>query len=59
MSGKTFFVFLLVLSLVDYTVPYYLVGRIPSFLAAYLFWCLLALAMIVFAVFYTRPWSDR
>jgi hypothetical protein len=55
--GLYFLVLFLVLALVDGLVPYLLLRDVPRFVGVYLFWCLLTLAMIVFALFVTRRWG--
>ncbi len=59
MSGKVFFVFAVVLGVVDLLVPLLLLASIGSFLASFLFWCVLTAAMIVFAAVATRTWRDQ
>jgi hypothetical protein len=56
MRGVHFLIFFVALVLVDGLVPYLLLRDIPRFTGTYLFWCLLTLGMILFAVFYTRRW---
>ena len=57
MKGMYFLIFFVALVLVDGLVPYLLLRDISRFTATYLFWCLLTLGMILFAVFYTRRWG--
>jgi ABC-type branched-subunit amino acid transport system permease subunit len=57
MRGLNFLMLFAALVLVDGLVPYLLLRHIPRFTGAYLFWCLLTLGMILFAVFCTRRWG--
>jgi hypothetical protein len=38
-------------------VPYLLFRNVARFTGSFLFWCLLTLGMILFALFYTRRWG--
>jgi hypothetical protein len=59
MRGTYFLLLSIGLALVDVLVPYLLLRSIPSFLASYLFWCLLTLAVILFGALYVRRWGGR
>jgi hypothetical protein len=53
-----FWIFLAVLSLIDFLIPVLFLQETAGFCSGYLFWSILTLLMIVFAVFYTRNWRD-
>ena len=57
MTGRFFILLLAGITLVDVLVPYLLIGHIPSLGASYLFWSVLTLAVILFAVIYVRNWG--
>jgi len=54
LSGITFLTVFIVLALVDFFVPFYLLKDIARFTGSYLFWCLLALTVIVLGALYIR-----
>ncbi|MFW5743638.1 MAG: hypothetical protein ACOC6J_02670 [Spirochaetota bacterium] len=59
MKGRAFLILALVVAAVDILVPYLVLARTGSFAASFLFWCVITLAMIVYAGFATRPWRNR
>ncbi|MCF8036271.1 MAG: hypothetical protein K9K62_05330 [Desulfobacteraceae bacterium] len=59
MRGLHFLVILVIVTAVDLLVPYFFIGGIGSLGASYLFWTLLTLIVIVFAVVYTSQWGRR
>ena len=59
MRGLTCLALLVAVTLIDLGVPYFLFGDIASLWASYLFWTLLALLVILFAIAYTRQWGRR
>lgn len=59
MKGRTFLILALAVAAVDILVPYLVLARTGSFAASFLFWCVITLAMIVYAGFATRPWRNR
>ncbi|MFW6104418.1 MAG: hypothetical protein ACOC6I_01100 [Candidatus Bipolaricaulota bacterium] len=54
MSRTTFFLVFSFLALIDFFVPFYLLGDVASFYASYLFWCLLTLSVIVAGSLYVK-----
>lgn len=57
--GRFFFVFFL-LALIDFLVPYFLIGNVASFGASYLFWCLLALTVVLLGSIYIKnTWGSK
>jgi len=55
---SNFFLVFALLALLDFFVPFYLLGDIPSFLASYAFWSLLTLTVIVTGALYIkRTWG--
>ncbi len=58
MGGGIFFIFAIILAALDFFIPFFLLKGIPSFLASYLFWSLLTLAMVIFGAIYTRGWGN-
>jgi len=59
MRGFTCLALLVAVTLIDLSVPYFLIGDIASLWASYLFWTLLALLVIIFAIAYTRLWGRQ
>ena len=60
MSKGRFLVLFFLLALVDFLVPFYLIGDVASFAASYLFWCLLTLTVIVTGASYIKnTWGSR
>ena len=60
LSGVTFFIVFLLLALVDFFVPFYLIGHIDRFTGSYLFWCLLALTVILAGSLYIKKtWGGK
>ncbi len=59
MKGLSFLVFLVVLTAVDLLIPYLWLRDVPRFAASFLFWCVLTVGMIVWAVFATRRWGEK
>lgn len=59
MNGKMFLIVAVVLAAVDVLVPYLLLAQTGSFLASFLFWCLLTALVIVLASFWTRSWRNQ
>jgi len=59
MKGRTFLILALTIAAVDILVPYLVLARTGSFAASFLFWCVITLAMIVYAGIVTRPWRNR
>jgi hypothetical protein len=59
MKGRTFLILALAIAAVDILVPYLVLARTGSFAASFLFWCVITLAMIVYAGIVTRPWRNR
>lgn len=59
MRGIPFLILAVVIALVDVLVPYLILGNIASFLASYLFWCLITLGTIIFGIIYTRNWGKK
>ena len=57
MRGAMFFVIAVILAAVDLVVPFVLLSSTGSFLGAFLFWCVLTLAVIVWAGLHTRTWG--
>lgn len=57
MRGRYFLILFAFLALVDGLVPYLLLRNVARFTGTFLFWCLLTLGMILFALFYTRRWG--
>jgi hypothetical protein len=58
MRGWTCLTVLAAVTLVDLAVPYFFIGDIASIWASYLFWSLLTLAVIVFAVIHAVRWGS-
>lgn len=58
MKGLRFLIVSIVLVVLDVVVPYMVFASTGSFAASFLFWCLLTLAVIVYAGVYTRRWRD-
>ncbi|MBS3766490.1 hypothetical protein KGY71_08235 [Candidatus Bipolaricaulota bacterium] len=54
MSGLAFFATFLLLALVDFLVPFYLLDDLARFTGSYLFWCTLALVVIVVGSLYIK-----
>ncbi len=59
MKGLTSSVMLILLTAIDLGVPYLMIGHIPSIWATYLFWTLLTLGVILFAIVYTSQWGRQ
>lgn len=60
MSGLTFFVVFMSLALIDFFVPFYLLDDITRFTGSYLFWCLLALTVILAGSLYIKnTWGHK
>ncbi len=59
MKGRAFLILALAVAAVDILVPYLVLARTGSFAASFLFWCVITLAMIVYAGFATRRWRNR
>ncbi len=59
MRGLHFLAILVIVTAVDLLVPYFFIGGIASLAASYLFWTVLTLAVIIFAVVYTSQWGRR
>lgn len=59
MKGLPFLILALVVTAIDVLIPYMVLARTGSFLASFLFWCVITAAMIVFAAVYTRRWRDQ
>lgn len=59
MKGRAFLILALAVAAVDILVPYLVLARTGSFAASFLFWCVITLAMIVYAGFATRRWTNR
>ena len=59
MKGVTFLLTAVAVAAVDVLVPYLLLARTGSFLASFLFWCVLTLAVIVAAGIHTRRWKEQ
>jgi len=59
MSGKVFLIFAVALAAVDVLIPFLLLASIGSFLASFLFWCVLTAVLIVFAAVATRTWRSN
>lgn len=59
MNGVTFLIIAFVVAAIDVLIPYLILAQMGSFLASFLFWCVITAAMIVFAVFSTRRWRDQ
>lgn len=59
MKGRLFLLLAVAIALVDVLVPYLVLASTGSFLASFLFWCVLTLAMIVYAGFATRSWRNQ
>lgn len=60
MSGLTFLTVFLLLAFIDFFVPFYLLGDVARFTGSYLFWCLLALTVIVAGSLYiTNTWGKE
>jgi len=59
MRGLTCLVILIVVTAIDLGLPYFLIGDIASIWASFLFWTLLTLGVIGFAIVYTRQWGRR
>ncbi len=57
MKGTHFSILLVIITAIDVLVPYLWIGSIPSLWASFLFWCALALAVILFAIAATRKWG--
>jgi len=59
MSRGTFFSVFFILALIDFLVPFYLIGDVASFAASYLFWCLLTLTVIISGSIYIKTTWGR
>ena len=59
MKGVQFLLFAVIVAAIDVLVPYLVLAGTGSFWARFFFWCVITLAMIVFAAFYTRSWRDQ
>jgi hypothetical protein len=57
--GVPFLLVAVIVGLIDVLVPYLVLAGTGSFRASFLFWCVITLAMIVFAAVYTRRWRDQ
>lgn len=58
MRGRTFLILALAFAAVDVLIPYLVLAGTGSFAASFLFWCVITLAMIVYAAIVTRSWRD-
>lgn len=55
---RNIFLVFTLLAFLDFFVPFYLLGNIPSFLASYAFWSILTLTVIIVGAFYiNRTWG--
>jgi hypothetical protein len=59
MKGQSFLLIAVLLVVTDLVVPYAFLGDVTTFAGTFLFWCVLTLAVIIAAAFYTRRWSDE
>ena len=60
MTGKKFFIVFILLALIDFIVPFYLLGGTARWTGSYLYWCGLTLTVIVAGSFYIkRTWGGR
>jgi hypothetical protein len=59
MRPIVFLAFFIALVVLSFVVPYLPLRSVPSFLASYLYWCVVAGGMIVFVAVYTTMWGRR
>ena len=59
MKGILFFLIALVVVVLDVVVPYAYFATTARFGASFLYWCVITLAMIIFAFFATRKWRNQ
>lgn len=59
MNAKRLTILAVVLALIDFFVPFYLLKNVESFMANYLFWSLLALLTVLFGAYVTRKWGEE
>ena len=58
MTGKRLLIFFLILAVVDFTIPFYVLNDVAQFTGSYLFWSLLTLVIIVLGIAYTGTWGE-
>ncbi len=58
-EGRRFAILAVMLAIVMAVVPYLVLAEAASFAAGYLFWCVVTLAVIVWAAWHTRGWRGK
>ena len=56
MRGIHAFLFITLLTIIVVLVPYLIIGGIPKFSASYLYWTIIPILVVFWAVWYTRRW---
>lgn len=56
MRGLYAFVLITLLTIVLILVPYLIIGQIPKFSASYLYWSVIPVLTLIWALWYTRGW---
>jgi hypothetical protein len=56
MRGIHAFLFITLLTIIVVLVPYLIIGGIPKFSASYLYWTIIPILVVLWAVWYTRRW---
>lgn len=59
MRPGMFLVLFVALVVLSFVVPFLPLRAVPSFLASYLYWCVVTGIMIVFAAVYATMWGRR
>ena len=59
MRGRVLLGLAVGLALLNVLVPFLLLRRVGSFVGAFLFWCLLTLAVILLGILSVRRWGGR
>jgi hypothetical protein len=59
MRPRVFLAFFVGLVVLSFVVPFLPFRSVPSFLASYLYWCVVTGGMLIFAAVYTAMWGRR
>lgn len=59
MRGIHAFLFITLLTIIVVLVPYLIIGGIPKFSASYLYWTIIPILVVLWAVWYTRRWFSN
>lgn len=59
MRGIHAFLFITLLTIIVVLIPYLIIGGIPKFSASYLYWTIVPIVVVLWAIWYTKRWFQK